>query len=178
MSEQTAGVRLRGDSLVTFCRAGRDIRVGDWVVVPGSGGERQGCVVITEDQLVLTETESALVTVLRKVTTADLAVDPPGSCADADRSVDPGRQFGFGGPGHPSTARMPKRDTSIEDDAYRELKFRFPKLGDTVSTGDGEALVVGVNLRTSTLTLRHPDETETRTCDVNDVLARTDQDNA
>ncbi len=178
MSEQTVGIRFRGEPLVTFCRARQDIRVGDWVVVSGSGGERQGCVVITEDQLVLAETAPALATVLRKVTNADLVVDPPGSCVDTDRTVDPGSQSGFGGPGHPSTERIPNRGTSIEDDNYRALKSRFPALGDTVSTGDGDVLVVGVNLRTSTLTVRHPNETETRTCDVNDVLARTDHDNA
>ena len=172
MSEQTVGVRLRGESRLIYAIAADDIRAGDWVVVSGSGNERQGCVVITEDQLVLAETEPALARVLRKVSDADLLVDT--DVLLPARSIAPEEQIGFGGPGRPPTERIPNRGTSIEDDNYRTLKSRFPRLGDLVLTDGGEVMVVGVTLRTSTLMVRSAGEVETRTIDVQDVLAGMD----
>ncbi|MEO7078938.1 MAG: hypothetical protein ABIY38_08605, partial [Rhodococcus sp. (in: high G+C Gram-positive bacteria)] len=172
MSEQTVGIRFRGESQLTFCGAGIDIRVGDWVIVRGSEGEREGCVVVTADQLVFAETESEKAQVLRKVVKADLLDDA--GAARPTRLITAAEQIGFGGPGHPSSGSTPEIDSSIEDDIYRTLKSRFPRLGDLVLTDGGEMLVVGVNMRTSTLTVRQPEDSETRTITLQDVLARTE----
>ncbi len=172
MSEQTVGIRFRGDSQLTFCGAGIDIRVGDWVIVGGSEGERQGCVVFTADQLVLAETDSEMAQVVRKVLNADLLDDA--NASRPTRSITPAEQIGFGGPGRPSSGSTPETDLSIEDDIYSTLKSRFPHLGDLVLTDGGQMLVVGVNMRTSTLMVRQSDDSETCTITLQDVLARTD----
>lgn len=170
MNEQTLGVRIRGESRITFCHGDGMIRIGDWVIIPGSEGEQDGLVVLTEDQIVLAETDAKLPLVLRRATEADL--QPDVSDHQSSSLISPDDQTGFGGTGFPVRGGAPARGTSFEDEKYRELKSALPRLGDLMVCDEGEMMVVGVNLRESTLTIRRIEGAETRTISLQDVRPR------
>ncbi len=169
------GVRLRGESPVRFyatygsVSGVSTIAVGDWLMVMNDGHLECGRVVLTGEQLILTEMEEEPPIVVRRAIREDLEAPP---CVEApDTRSAPGTQKGFGGPGQSRTACGLPLATSRENESYRSLKLRLPSMGDIVSTADGDSLVINVQLRDSVISARSLIDGDVRQYAVGDILS-------
>lgn len=145
------GVRLRDSARLRYVTSNSDdIAVGTWVVVATGQGEEPAQVIVASDQMTTVDMPEAPVPVLRELDGNEIQRMTP-DCDDAPHVVsEDTRQMG--GVGYADPAR---RGISHEDQHYRQVKGRFPRLGQRLVTARGAGMVVSLDVFNEILTVRY-----------------------
>ena len=149
------GVRMPGESDVIFCGAGDvECAIGEWVLLAGPSREYPARVVIVTGHWHGSVVSSTW-RVLRSMRSEEVAGFASNS--EVAQPFPAGPEIGAIGP---VPAEKPKgMDTDIpgpslsrEDERFRRLKRTLPKLGQTVTTDHGDAMVIAIDVFRRSLT--------------------------
>lgn len=147
------GVRLPGEPNVIFCGVGDvECAIGEWVLLAGPARECPARVVIVTGHWHGSVVPSVW-RVLRSMQSDEVAAFASNSEVAQPSPAVP--EIGSIGPlpsEKPDGAEIRGPSLSREDERFRYLKSALPQLGQTVTTGRGEAMVIAIDVVRRSLT--------------------------
>lgn len=145
------GVRLRDSARLRYVTSNSDdIAVGTWVVVATGQGEEPAQVIVAPEPMAADTEPEKPAPVVRILDDAEIQQMTP-ACGDASLEVSKDTRQ-MGGVGYADPAR---RGISHEDQHYRQVKGRFPRLGQRLVTARGAGMVVSLDVFNEILTVRY-----------------------